>query len=160
MRFASAFRTALALLLATATHAFAADSSVANVAVSVQVSSRTVLHVSTEVLQFAVGDGGTEATTAVDFSAGARVPASADVVLTVESLRAIDGPGGAADLDAAVQFRGEGDATVAGALNPAAPAVAGRWHGSGRREGRLVFTLHASAPGIYTVPLRFVISTP
>jgi len=158
MRLLSALGT-LGFFIAIAVPAAASDAVTASIAVTVQVSSRTSLRVSSELLEFADA-GGTTPTAAVDFRAGARVAAGSDVVLTVEPLRAIDGPGGAADVDAAVSFSGEGDGTLTGSLAPTQPAVAGRWHGSGLRQGRLVFTLHASAAGVYSLPVRFVLSTP
>jgi hypothetical protein len=80
--------------------------------------------------------------------------------LSVEPLRAIDGPGGAADVETSLSFQGSGDGTLAGPLSPDTQAVAGRWLGSGLRTGRFVFSLRAAAPGSYTVPIRFVLSTP
>ena len=40
------------------------------------------------------------------------------------------------------------------------PSVAARWNGSGRRNGRLVFTLRAPTASAYTVPVRFVLAAP
>ena len=160
MRLPNAISTLAAALLFSAGAAGAADTSTTSVAVNVHVSSRSSLRVSSELLQFSIGDGSGAATAAVEFSAGARVPAGSDVVLTIEASRAIEGPGGAADVDAAVEFTGVGTGTVAGTLAGVAPAVAGRWHGSGLRQGRMLFTLHAAAPGAYSVPVRFVLSTP
>lgn len=160
MRLPGAFSTLTALLLLTAGSALAAETSTANVAVNVHLSSRTSLRVSTEVLQFAVGDQAGGATAAIDFSAGARVASDSDVVLSIEPLRSIEGPGGAADVEASVDFAGQGDGTIAGSLTAASPAIAGRWHGSGMRQGRVTFTLHATAPGVYSLPVRFVLSTP
>lgn len=96
----------------------------------------------------------------VDFTAGVRTHAGAEVVLTVGSLRAIEGPGGAADVEADVTFTGDGAGTLSGTLLGHRPVVAGRWSGGGSRSGRLAFTLRASASGIYTLPVRFVLSAP
>ncbi|HEX7018912.1 MAG TPA: hypothetical protein VF159_02810 [Gemmatimonadaceae bacterium] len=137
----------------------ASDQAIAKVTVAANVSTRTSLHVSSELLTFDVGGPGAQATAAVDFTAGARVPTGSLVMLTVEPLQAVSGPGGAADVETAVTFDGEGPGTLGGTL-AGAPAVAARWHGSGFRQGRFVFTLHAAADGHYTVPVRFVISTP
>jgi hypothetical protein len=153
--------TALVVLavIAIALPARASDEAIAKVAVGANVATRTSLHVSSELLTFDLAGPGASATAAVDFTAGARVPTGSVVMLTVEPLQAVSGPGGAADVETAVTFDGEGAGTLAGTLN-AAPAVAARWHGSGFRQGRLVFTLHAAADGHYTIPVRFVISTP
>ncbi len=123
-------------------------------------SSRTSLHVSADLLQFEIAAPGGLATAAVDFSAGARTRPEAEVVLSVEPLRGVDGPGGAADVESSVSFAGEGGGTLSGTLGAAATAVAGRWTGSGLRRGRLVFALHAEASGRYSLPVRFVLSAP
>ncbi len=130
------------------------------VVVSAQFGSRTSLRVSTELLQFDVIAPGQPATAAVTFSAGARTRSGADVVLSVEPVRAVDGPGGAADVESSLAFEGEGEGTLSGVIAGSAPSVAARWSGSGMRTGRLVFSLRSRAPGSYTVPVRFVLSTP
>jgi hypothetical protein len=140
--------------------AAAADSTSATVAVSASFASRTSLKVSSQLLQFDVSDPASPATAAVDFSAGARTRQGGEVVLTVESVHAIQGPGGAADVDAAVTFAGEGTGTLSGALQPSSSTVAGRWTGSGLRTGRLVFALRAGASGAYTLPVRFILTAP
>jgi hypothetical protein len=89
-----------------------------------------------------------------------RTQAGAEVVLTVEGLRGIAGPGGAADLETAVTFHGDGEGARDGALTSAGPAVAGRWVGSGRHAGRLTFALRSAVPGSYTLPIRFVLTAP
>ena len=132
----------------------------ASVAVTVQVSARTSLHVSTHVLRFALSDDNDRATAAVDFAAGGRIPGGSDLVLTVQPAHALEGPGGAADAESVVTFEGDGNGTAAGTLASGAPAVAGRWQGSGLRQGRLLFTLRASAAGVYTLPVQFVLSMP
>jgi hypothetical protein len=151
---------AVASLLFGTAAASAADSASTTVQVQVQLSSRTSLHVSSQMLQFDLTDPAGAATAAVDFRAGARVPSASDVILTVEPLHAINGPGGAADVDASVSVGGEGTGLIGGTLALNGPTLAGRWHGAGLREGRLVFTLHANASGNYTVPVRFVLSMP
>ncbi len=130
------------------------------VVVSAQFGSRTSLRVSTELLQFDVVAPGQPATAAITFSAGARTRSGADVVLSVESVRATDGPGGAADVESSLAFEGEGEGTTSGVIAGPAPTVAARWSGSGLRTGRLVFSLRSRAPGSYTVPVRLVLSTP
>jgi hypothetical protein len=152
--------TLTVVLLLTAGTAPAADTSRTAVPVTVQVSSRTSLRVSNELLQFALEERAGVATATVDFAAGARVASDSDVVLSIEPLRSIVGPGGAADTDASVDFAGQGDGTISGTLGSASPSIAGRWHGSGMRQGRVTFTLHAAAAGVYSLPVRFVLSTP
>ena len=137
---------------------YAGETAIAAVAVSVQVASRTSLKVSSDVLHFDASAANIPATAAIEFSAGARVPRGADVVLTVEPQRAIVS-GGAADVETAITFEGEGDGTIAGTL-AATPSVAGRWQGSGLRKGRVRFTLQTGAAGSYEVPVRFVLTTP
>ena len=138
----------------------AAEAATVSVPLRAEVASRTSLKVSTEVLEFAADQPGEEAIAVVNFSAGARTHRGGEVVLTVESIRGPDGPGGAADAETAVTFSGEGQGTANGALLRSAPSVAGRWNGSGLRTGRLTFALRASATGAYSLPLRFVLSTP
>lgn len=158
----SLFPAAVLTVAALAAPSFAAASDTATgvVVVSANFGSRTSLKVSTELLQFDVTAPGQPASVAVTFSAGARTPAGADVVLSVEASRAIDGPGGAADVETALSFSGEGDGTLGGPVHGHTSTVAGRWTGSGRRTGRLVFTLRAGAMGVYSVPVHFVLSTP
>ena len=129
-----------------------------NVTVNVNLATRTSLKVSSRVLQFDVTQAGGVATAALDFTAGARMPAGCDVVLTVETLPAADGAGGAAEAD--LSFVGQGPGMHAGSIGAARSTVVGRWQGSGLREGRLIFTLRASAAGSYSLPVRLVLSTP
>lgn len=150
------------LALATCAHTAAAeDVTSAHVTVNVTVATRTSLKVSARLLQFDVAEPGGIGTAAIDFAAGARLPAGSDVVLTIEPLRGIDGPGGAADVESDLSFTGEGGGMLAGgSIDTGRGTVVGRWQGSGLREGRLVFTLRASAAGVYSLPLRVVLSTP
>lgn len=150
-------------LLATALSAvaaFAEDVARANVQVNVQVAARTSLKVSSELLQFDVTTPGAPATAAIDFSAGARTAAGSDIVLSVEPLHGIDGPGGAADVETAITVAGQGEGLLSGHVHPVKSTVVGRWNGSGLRTGRLVFTLRAQAAGNYAMPVRFVLSAP
>ena len=158
----SRFLVCCAIALALAGGARSADAQAidsAHVQVRMDVATRTSLKVSSDVLRFDVARDGGAATAVIDFSAGARVTSGADVVLSVEPLRAIDGPGGAADVESSLSFSGEGPGVLAGSLTRDTTVV-GRWQGSGLREGRLVFTLRANASGTYTLPVRFVLSTP
>ena len=131
-----------------------AESKSSTVAVVAGVGTRTSLKVSSQILPFAVSGTEESAVAVIEFSAGARTQTGADVVLTVERLPSVDCPDGTD-----VTFAGEGRGTTAGTLEPLAPTIAARWTGSGLRTGRLTFVLHA-APGIYTVPVRFVLSAP
>jgi hypothetical protein len=151
------------LTLANPPAAAASESATASITVSAAIESRTSLKVSSQVLQFDVAVPGQPGVATVDFSAGARTRSGGDVVMTVEPLRAVEGnagPGGAADVETSITFAGTGDGTLAGTLQDANATVAGRWNGSGFRTGRLTFALRASAAGSYTVPVRFVLSTP
>jgi hypothetical protein len=153
--------TFVALVCAVAaSQAHAAEKATASVRVNVRVASRTSLRVSSDVVRFDLPERGGAATAAISFSAGARVPAGARVVLTLEPLRHVEGPGGAADVEGSITFEGDGDGLLHGKLEGARPVVAARWQGSGLREGRLLFTLRSEAPGSYTLPVRFVLSTP
>jgi hypothetical protein len=149
-----------ASVLAVASPVSAADTATANVVVSAKFTSRTSLKVSTDLLQFDVAGPGQPATAIVDFAAGARTQAGAEVLLSIEQLHGVEGPGGASELESSVSFAGEGAGTLAGALVAAGPAVAGRWIGSGLRQGRLVFALRAGASGNYILPVRFILSAP
>lgn len=138
----------------------AGDTTTATLVVRAQFNSRTSLRVSSELLRFDVTAPNQPATASVDFAAGARTQADGEVLLTVERLHAIEGPGGAADVDSSVRFDGQGAGTLAGELPSAGVSVAGRWQGSGMRTGNIVFALRAAASGSYVVPVRFVLSAP
>jgi hypothetical protein len=154
----------VSVLMVAGAGAFVAASASERVTVTLaataELNSRTSLTVSADTLRFDVTAPGSPAIVSVEFVAGARTRAAGEVVLTVESLREVEGPGGAADVDTAVAFAGDGDGTQAGRLRPAEPVVAGRWTGSGRRIGRLRFTLSTETVGAYTLPVRFVLSAP
>ncbi len=149
-----------AILAVAAAPVWADASASATVQVHVEVHARTVLRVSSYQLQFDLPAGGSSATAELQFSAAARTRRDGEVVLTVEPERWIDGPGGAADVDALVTFDGEGEGVSTGQLVPSAPSVAGRWMGSGKRDGRLRFTLRAGAAGAYQLPVRLVLTAP
>ena len=138
----------------------AAESATASVVVTAQFGSRTSLKVSTEWLQFDVTTADGSAVAIVDFSAAARTRQSGEVMLTVERAGALSGPGGAADVEAFLTVSIRGDGGPSGALDPFAQIVAGRWVGSGKRTGQLAFSLRSSVPGVYSVPVRFVLSAP
>jgi hypothetical protein len=121
---------------------------------------RTSLTVSTSVLEFHHADPLASSRVTVDFTARARTHASGEVLLTVEPLRSIQGPGGAADVETALTFAGEGEGTLSGALPGGTSTVVGRWTGSGTRDGRVTFSLRSPVSGDYTLPVRFVITAP
>ena len=150
----------LAILEAAVAPVWAGASASASVQVRVEVHARTVLRVSTYQLRFDVPADAASATAELKFSAAARTRRDGEVMLTVEPERWIEGPGGAADLDALVTFDGDGEGVSGGRLEPSAPSVAGRWLGSGKRDGRLRFTLQARAAGTYHLPVRLVLTAP
>jgi len=159
MRNSRLLLTVLTLALC-ASAAAAEDVATGSITVNVSVASRTSLKVSSRVLNFDVTQPGGIATAAMEFTAGARLATGADVVLTVEPLHGLDGPGGAADVDTALSFVGEGEGLLAGSVAMAQSTVVGRWQGSGLRAGRVIFKLRANAAGTYSLPVRFVLSTP
>jgi hypothetical protein len=127
--------------------------------VSAVFHSHTSLRVSASELRFDITDPSSVPTVSIDFSAAARTYGNADVVLTVEAAGSIDARVGGRSADLAVGYRGDGD--NAGTLSEAGPHVAGRWTGSGVRQGRVSFTLRgATVRGTYSLPLRFVLSAP
>jgi len=150
----------LLTLALPASAAAAEDHATTSVTVNVNLAPRTSLKVSSRMLQFDVTQPGEAATAALDFTAGARMPSGSDVVLTVEPLRGLDGPGGAADVETDLTFSGEGDGVLAGSIAMSQSTVVGRWQGSGLRAGRVIFKLRANAAGNYSLPVRFVLSTP
>ena len=105
-------------------------------------------------LEFSVPKNGETAVATVDFVAGVRTPAGAEIVLTVEAQLA--GTIG----ESRITFAGAGDGTRAGSMVATGPAIAARWIGSGRRTGRIAFALQGAAPGTYAIPVRFVLSAP
>ena len=148
----------LAILLATSARPVAAQTSVA-VTAEARVQSRTSLSVSADVLRFDVVDPAVPATAAVEFSAGIRAAAGVETLLVVEPLTAVQGPGGAADVEVLLRFDGVGSGITTGELG-VARAPAARWTGSGLHTGRLVFRLTSRVPGAYSLPVRFVLSAP
>jgi hypothetical protein len=147
------------VLTAAFTPALAAETATASVTVTATFTTRTSLEVSTQTLHFDADGRGQPATASVDFAAKARTGAMSEVVLCVEPLRAADGAGGTTNVEAAVTFEGQGEGLLGGRI-AARPVMAGRWIGSGRRHGRLVFVLRAAAPGTYVLPVRFILTAP
>jgi hypothetical protein len=124
------------------------------------ISPRTVVKVSAGTLEFRIEPGSSEAVAVVEFTAAARAVPGADVLMTVAADGGLTGPGGAADVDAEVTFSGDGPGTLTGAVTLAETTTTARWSGGGVRNGHLLFTLRASTPGIYTLPVRFAVSLP
>ena len=145
--------------LSTPASASAAEAT-ASIQVHAQMSSRTVLTVSAQSLHFNVVNPAEGASASVDFSAAARTHAGADVVLSIEVPHGIADEAGVGGDQRDLSFVGHGEGTYGGAMRAAAPSVAARWVGSGRRTGRLVFTLRARAAGAYRLPVRFVLAAP
>ena len=157
----SRFACLLAILVLPGVGAASAEEVArASVAVAAQFASRTSLKVSSELLRFDGVEAGATATASIEFIAGARTPSNGDVVLTIEPLHAIDGPGGASDVETSLSVKGEGQGLVATNVNTASATVIGRWQGSGLRAGRLVFSLRTNGAGNLSVPVRVVLSTP
>jgi hypothetical protein len=160
MRLASGFLAVMfALVSADVAHAQHALASTSVLAIAA-FSPRPTLTVSARVLRFRIEPGSTHADAVVDFTAAMRARPGDDVVLTVQAGKAINGPGGAADIDAVISFAGESDGVQSGAVDANRAVVAARWSGGGKRSGRLVFTLRASAPGVYSVPVTYLLVTP
>ena len=127
---------------------------------SATIAPRTSLKVSAHVLEFRIEPGSTEGVATIEFTAAARALPESQVIMTVSAAGGLTGPGGAADVDVDVAFAGEGSGAQSGALHLTETAATGRWTGGGVRTGRLVFTLRASTPGDYKLPVRFAISVP
>ncbi len=123
-------------IVATPTVLSAEETDSKSVTITAMIGSRTSLKVSSQLLQFDVTEPGRDAIATVDFSAGARTRQGEEVVLTVEPMRAIDGPGGAADVETALTFTGQGDGTCQGP-----------WIRS-RRRSRAAGMAAASVPGV------------
>jgi hypothetical protein len=130
------------------------------VKVTAHVHARSVLRVSTQQLTWDLPVEGGSRTAVVDFTASARTARDAEIVLIVEPERWIVGPRGVAAADAHLTFSGLGSGMLAGRLNRASPAVAGRWTGSGQRAGQLAFELRAALAGRYHLPVRLVLTAP
>jgi hypothetical protein len=161
-------RGSLSWLLAAALCAPAtahASESVRHVVLVAELTCRTSVRVSTQTLVFSVAEDGGAAIASVEYSAAARTRADGEVLVSFEWPREVEGPGGAADVEASLTLEGNGSQLGANSPTGAAPAssgsfTAGRWIGSGVRHGRLTFRLTAAVAGVYTVPVRLGISAP
>jgi hypothetical protein len=156
----SLLRLVLSAALVLTTIPAAASDTVTHVTVRAEVSARTSLQVSARELRFELPAGMTSAEATLEFVASARTRAGGEVVLTIAPDGAVTGPGGAADVEVSLEFVGQGAGLVSGELMPMASSVAGRWSGSGKRQGTLTFRLRSAAPGTYIVPLTAILSAP
>jgi hypothetical protein len=152
----------VAIALAELTGVARVQSSPAVTTVTATFGSRSALSVSSPVLEFQVIDPGQPVTASIEFVAAARTCATGEVRLDVvlEPGSAVRGPGGAADVETILTLETGLPGIQSGVISTAAPTTAARWTGSGRRTGRLAFSLRASAPGTYTVPVRFFLNVP
>lgn len=131
------------------------STAVQQLTIRVHLEAATALRVSSPVLVFDVASDGGTAVASIEYTASARAPRDGEVVLSVDAMRSVEGPGGAADADSTLTV-GEQDAAVP----VSRPVVAQRWIGGGTRSGRLVFTLRAAAAGRYVVPVTLLLTTP
>jgi hypothetical protein len=136
-----------------------AQSSAGVATVAATFSQRSTVRASVTSLEFHVITPDQPATASIEFVASARTSSTAEVRLLVEPVGAISGPGGAADVEIRLALERGGEGIAMGEDVPlSAPTTAARWMGSGQRRGRLEFSLRASAPGWYSVPLSLVLS--
>ena len=160
--FASAF--VLVGALAAASLQLRAEQSVRQLAATADVQGRTCLRVSTTTLVMTIlrdtdsGAGASlqKAVATIDYVASARTRNGGEVLLALER-GPVHGPSGASDLETQVSLGASG--LGANAVTDR-PAVAVRWFGSGSRHGTITFTLHASVPGSYSVPVRLTLAAP
>jgi hypothetical protein len=136
-----------------------AESAPATVKVTAQLSSRTSLRVSNDVLQFEVLYPTQPVVVSVGFVAGARTTDRSPVLLLFEMVEAVRGIDGVHHGDATLTLMNE-DGGVITELKPGTPATARRWVGSGQRAGRLLFALRAETAGRYRVPMRLTLTAP
>lgn len=121
--------------------------------------SHTSLRVSSSEVHFDVAGTLDTSRTSIDFSAAARTHRGGEVVLTVEPVGTVQSPESGPSATLIVGYEGEGGRS--GTLSEGGPHVVGRWMESGLREGRILFTLQgATVPGVYSLSLKFVLSTP
>ena len=139
---------------ATLSTAEASEAAHASLTVHADVSARTSLTVSSELLQFEIVNPANPSDAVIEFSAGARTRSDGEVLLSVERLAEMEGVGGGNPHQPSVVLSG-----VAGQIGTA-PQVVRRWSGSGLRHGTLQFVLSARTAGKYRVPVRFVLSAP
>jgi hypothetical protein len=134
-----------------------AAEAVRHVTLTAEVSSKSALRVSSQTLVFTVGQDGGSATASIEYSAAARTRSEGEVVLSIEWPNGAEGPGGGSDAETSLTV--DDERTSAAAL-ASGTLMAARWIGSGVRHGRFTFRLTAAAAGVYTVPVRLLISAP
>jgi hypothetical protein len=118
----------------------------ATLTASAQVSPRTAVQVSSDVLVFQVIDAEVPAEATVTFTAGARTRPDREVRLFMSQ-----------DLPASVTMTGS-DGTLHAVMSNE-PVMVSRWTGGGRKRGEIRFQLRG-APGTYTIPVRFSLNAP
>jgi hypothetical protein len=140
----------------------AAESAQRSLTVRAEVTSRTTLRVSAEVVRFQVMNPAVPATASIDFAAGARTQTAGEVIFTIEPLGWTESPDvdGTAAPEAGAGFGRTVEETTAVDVSTPGRKVAGRWVGSGLRHGTVRFVFRATKPGYYEVPLRFLLSAP
>jgi hypothetical protein len=138
----------IVLFSAAASIAAASDRTV-TIAARATISERTSLSVSSNSLQFVVVPGNTTATATLDFTAAVRTAPGREVVVIAEPV---------VPRYEGLRFEGEGEGVLSGQLSADAPAVVARYTGGGLRQGKIAFTLEAAAPGVYTVPVRLLVT--
>jgi len=146
----------LALALVMCAMPAAASDAVQQMVITAHLESATSVRVSSHTLVFDVSGDGQAATASIDYRASARTGSGAEVVFSIEPLRAVEGPGGSADADCLLTLGG-GDGAP---LSAHEPTMLARWTGSGTRAGRVTFTLRAAAAGTYVVPVRLLLTAP
>jgi hypothetical protein len=151
-------------LAAMSTYPQASDQGIAVIRFGATIGGATSLQLSSSQLVIdprREGQTGPVVIGSVEFLARARTHTGGEVVLSVEALQnPASLGGGASEGVTSIDFEGSGEGAVGGVLR-ASPETAGRWRGSGRRSGRLTFTLRGPGPSAgAVVPLRFVLSTP
>jgi hypothetical protein len=149
---------ALAIVAASPRLSAASETTSKTIDVRAQVAARTSLTVSTDLLRFDVTDPASPAVVTVNFVAGVRTQSGAEVILTIETVPGVNAPRGSAD--PVVRFSAAADGAFDTAVSAAYPVVVRRWTGSGRRTGTIAFALRAPQTGVYTVPVRFILTAP
>jgi hypothetical protein len=129
----------------------------AGATVTLAFAPRATVTASSPVLLFDVVDPAMPAAATLDFVAAARTAPGGEVRLIAE-VDSLPGEAGPAGPEALILLEGGADGAVADDVDPAAPTLAARWIGSGRRTGRLVFWLRAASPGTYAIPVKLSVS--
>ena len=146
-RAASAAAVAFAVVILTGAPSAGQQIATQSVSATVSFAPRTALTVSTRTLHFVVTDALTPATASVEFSAAARTLADGTVTLMADAADSVGLPSGVS-----LEIVSGPEGVVPGALSSQQPSLAGRWTGSGVRNGRITFQLRAQ-PGSYDIPV-------